>query len=165
MINGKSPGAHGLTVKLYMKFWVHIVDNLHKSISHGLKKGKLYKLQRRSVIRLIAKNGKDQADIKGWRPISLIDTDTKILAKCLVNKLKKVCEEVISPEQLAYVNGRVLQDGHLLIERVLELSREGRIRCLIATVDFKGAFNKIAHQAVWDSLHHLNCGDGLIAQL
>jgi hypothetical protein len=90
MSNRKSPGVDGLTVKLYAKFWVHLVDDLHKSISHGLKKGKLSVLQRRSVIRLIAKKGKDQADIKGWRPISLLDTDTKILAKCLANKLKKV---------------------------------------------------------------------------
>jgi hypothetical protein len=67
------------------------------------------------VIRLIAKKGKDQNEIKGWRPISLLDTDTKILAKCLTNKLKKVCEEVIGPEQLAYINGRVLHDGHLLV--------------------------------------------------
>jgi hypothetical protein len=34
MGNGKSPGADGLTVELYMKFWVHLVDDLHKSISH-----------------------------------------------------------------------------------------------------------------------------------
>jgi hypothetical protein len=33
------------------------------------------------------------------------------------------------------------------------------------TVDFKGAFDNIAHQAVWDSLHHMNCGEGLIGQL
>jgi hypothetical protein len=161
MSNGKSPGADGLTVKLYAKFWLHLVDDLHKSIIHGLKKGKLSVSQRRSVIRLIAKKGKDQAGIKGWRPISLLDTDTKILAKCLTNKLKKVCKEVIGPEQLAYINSRILQDGHLLVGRVLELAREGRIRCLIATVDFKGTFDNIAHQAVWDLLHHMNCGDGL----
>jgi hypothetical protein len=165
MSNGKSPGADVLKVEFYVKFWVYLVDDLHKSISHGLKKGKLSVSQRRSVIRLIAKKGKDQADIKGWRPISLLDTDTKILAKCLANKLKKVCEEVIGLEQLAYVNGRVLQEGHLLVGRVLELAREGTIRGLIATVDFNGAFNNIAHQAVWDLLHYMNVGEGLIAQL
>jgi hypothetical protein len=120
MDHRKSPGANGLTVDFYQKFMVHLVDDLHKNINHGLKKGRLSESQRRSVIRLIAKKGKDQADIKGWRPISLLDTDTKILAKCLANKLKKVCEEVIGSELLAYVNGRVLQDAHLLVGRVLE---------------------------------------------
>jgi hypothetical protein len=57
------------------------------------------------------------------------------------------------------VNGRVLQDGHLLVGRVLELAREGKIRGLIATVDFKGAFDNIAHQAVWNLLHHMNVGE------
>jgi hypothetical protein len=117
------------------------------------------------VIRLIAKKGKDQTDIKGWRPISLLNTDTKILEKCLANKLKKVCKEVIRPEQLAYVNGRVLHDGHLLVGRVLELAREDKLRGLIATVDFRGAFNNIAHQAVWDMLHQMNCGPKLISHL
>jgi hypothetical protein len=48
---------------------------------------------------------------------------------------------------------------------VLELAREGKIRGLIATVDFKGAFDNIAHQAVWDSLHHMNVREDLISQL
>jgi hypothetical protein len=165
MDHGKSPGADGLTVEFYQKFWVHLVNNLHKSRSHGLEKGILSESKRRSVIKLIAKKGKDQTDIKGWQPISLLDTDTKILARCLANKLKKVCKEVIGPEQLAYINGRVLQDGHLLVGRVLEMAREGKLRGLIAAVDFKGAFDNIAHQAVWDSLHQMNCGPELIAHL
>jgi hypothetical protein len=165
MSSGMSSGADGLTVEFYMKFWVHLVDDLHKNRSHRLKKGKLSESQRRSVIRLIAKKGKNQADIKGWRPISVLDTDIKILAKCLANKLKKVCEEVIGPERLAYVNGQVLQDGHLLVRRVLELAQENKLRGLIATVDFKGAFDNIAHQAFWDSLHHMNVGQDLISQL
>jgi hypothetical protein len=85
--------------------------------------------------------------------------------KCLANILKKVCEEVIGPEQLAYINGRVLQDGHLLVRRVLELEREDKLRGLIATVDFRGAFNNITHQAVWDTLHQMNCGPKLISHL
>jgi hypothetical protein len=78
MGSGKSPGADGLTVEFYMKFWVHLINDLHKSISHGLKKGKLSESQRRSVIILIAKKEKNQADIKGWRSISLQDTDQNV---------------------------------------------------------------------------------------
>jgi hypothetical protein len=145
-----------------VKFWVHLVDNLHKSISHGLGAIRVSKKIRNQTD---SKERKRPSRHKRLAANLLADTDTKILAKCLANKLKKVCKEVIGPEQLAYVNGRVLQDGHLLVGRVLELAREGRIRGLIATVDFKGAFDNIAHQAVWDSLHHMNCEEGLIAQL
>jgi hypothetical protein len=165
MDHGKSPRTDRLLVEFYQKFWVHLVDNLHQSISHRIEKGTLSESQRRSVIRLIAKKGKDQTDNKGWRPISLLNTDTKVLTKCLANRLKKVCDEVIGPEQLAYVNGRVLKDGHLLVGRVLKLAREDKLRGLIAMVDFKGALDNIAHQAVWDKLHQMNCGPKLIAHL
>jgi hypothetical protein len=51
------------------------------------------------------------------------------------------------------------------VRRVLELAREGKLRGLITTVDFKGVFDNIAHQAVWDSLHQMNCGPKLIAHI
>jgi hypothetical protein len=50
----------------------------------------------------------------------------------------------------------VLQDGHLLVGRILELEREDKLKGLIATVDFRGAFDNIAHQTVWDTLHQMN---------
>jgi hypothetical protein len=34
--------------------------------------GNLTDSQKRSVIRLIAKKGKDQSNIKGWRPITIL---------------------------------------------------------------------------------------------
>jgi hypothetical protein len=49
----------GLSVEFYQKFWVHLVDDLHQSISHGIEKGSLSDSQQREVIRLIAKKGKD----------------------------------------------------------------------------------------------------------
>jgi hypothetical protein len=67
--------------------------------------GMLTDSQKRSVICLIAKKGKDQTSIGGWRPISLLNCDTKIFAKVLADGLKRVCKEVIGEEQLAYVEG------------------------------------------------------------
>jgi hypothetical protein len=38
MDHRKSPGADGLSVEFYQKFWEHLVDDLHQSISHGIEK-------------------------------------------------------------------------------------------------------------------------------
>jgi hypothetical protein len=88
---GKTPGNDGLTVDFYRKFWQYLVDPLFQSLQASQEKGMLSDSQRRSVIRLIAKKGKDQSEIKGWRPISLINTDAKIFSKCLAERLKKIC--------------------------------------------------------------------------
>lgn len=94
---------------------------------------------------------------------SLLNTDTKIFAKILAERLKKVCQEVIGPEQLAYIEGRVLQDGHMVMDKVLNMARKKKTSGLIATIDFAGAFDRIRHQCVWDTLEHMNVGDNLIS--
>jgi hypothetical protein len=63
---GKSPGDDDLTVDFYRKFWLYSVEPLFSSLTAGQEKGQLSDSQRQSVIRLIAKKGKDQSEIKGW---------------------------------------------------------------------------------------------------
>ncbi len=165
MDTGKSPGDDGLTVDFYRKFWQYLVDPLFNSLKASQEKGQLSDSQRRSVIRLIAKKGKDQTEIKGWRPISLMNTDAKIFSKCLAERLKMVCSEVIGEEQLAYLEGRTLQDGHLVMNKVLDLTRKKKISGLVACIDFRGAFDSIRHRAIWDTLERMNVGPELISML
>ena len=107
--------------------------------------GELSASQKESVIRLIAKKGKDQSTIKGHRPISLINNDAKIYSKCLSERLRKLTNAVVDHDQLAYMEGRSLHEGHLLINRMIELGRRGKVKGLMATVDFRSAFDSVDH--------------------
>jgi hypothetical protein len=78
--------------------------------------------KKRSVIRLIEKKGKDKTVIKGWRPISLMNHDAKLYEKVIGERLCLICKTVIGPEQLAFVEKRIIHEGHLIINKVLELS-------------------------------------------
>ena len=63
------------------------------SLKEGWAKGKLSNSQWQSVIHLIEIKGKDLGDlgkIKGWRPISLMNLDTKLFAKVLAQRLRKM---------------------------------------------------------------------------
>jgi hypothetical protein len=60
---------------------------------------------------------------------------------------------------------RILQDGHMVMDKVLQLARKNKIKGLFACIHFKGAFDSVRHQAIWDTLEHLNCGPNLIAHL
>ena len=46
--------------------------------------------QRQAVIKLIEKKGRDKRFIKNWRPISLLNVDTKLISKALSERLKNV---------------------------------------------------------------------------
>ena len=54
--------------------------------------------QRKAILVLIHKDGEPNV-LKNWRPISLICTDVKIVAKILARRLKSKMNEIISHNQ------------------------------------------------------------------
>ena len=85
----KSPGIDGFTTEFYLEFWPVIKDYLLQSFRGSLKKGTLSTTQRRGVISVIPKAGKDLDKLKNWRPITLLNHDYKMIAKAMANICKK----------------------------------------------------------------------------
>ena len=53
---------------------------------------------------------KDPKEIRNYRPITLLNSDYKILTTILAERLKKVCEAAISGPQKGFVPGRQITD-------------------------------------------------------
>ena len=121
--NGKSPGNDGLTREFYIVFWKNVSDVLLESFLEGKEKGFLSTSQRQAVIKLLEKRGKDKRFIKNWRPISLINFDTKLLSKALAERLKSVLPTIIQNDQTAYVNNRLLGESVRHFSDVLEMTK------------------------------------------
>ena len=86
--NNKTPGNDGLTKEFYETFWNEIKYVFLKSLKQAKEKGQLSISQRQPVIKSIEKKDRHKRYIKNWRPISLLNVDTKII-KALAAKLKK----------------------------------------------------------------------------
>ncbi|GJV01915.1 RNA-directed DNA polymerase, eukaryota, reverse transcriptase zinc-binding domain protein, partial [Tanacetum coccineum] len=57
--------------------------------------------------------------IKDIRPISLIGMQYKIIAKILANRLSKVIDKVVSKEQSAFIAGRQIIDGPIVLSELM----------------------------------------------
>jgi hypothetical protein len=57
--------------------------------------------------------------------------DAKLYAKEIAERLRMICKTVIGTEQLAFVEKRVIHEGHLIINKVLELSQRKKVKGLM----------------------------------
>ena len=108
--NGKSPGQDGILQNLLGPNGTRHVP----SLCHSYKTGLLPESQRVAVIRCLPKKG-DLADVRNWRPTSLLNADYKIFAKCITNRLASFLPFVISPHQAANVKSRKIQHNLRLL--------------------------------------------------
>ena len=63
--------------------------------------------QKRGIITLVPKKGKNLCQLKNWHPISLLNVDYKILTKVLAMCLQNV-NKIISTDQVGYITGRYM---------------------------------------------------------
>ena len=115
--NNKSPGNDGITKEFYEAFWDDLKTPILLSVNKAFKVRELSTSQKQAVIKLIEKKNKDKRLIKNWRPISLLNVDTKLVSKVLAERLKTALN-LISSNQTAYLNGRFISEGGRLISEI-----------------------------------------------
>ena len=87
--NDKSPGNDAITKEFCEFFWDDIKNVLSDSIKKSFISGELSTSQKQAAIKLIEKKDRDKRLIKNWRPISLLNIDTKLISKVIAIRLKK----------------------------------------------------------------------------
>ncbi len=163
MANNKSPGSDGFPTEFYKFFWRDIKDLVFSSFQFALQNRSLSSEQRRGVLTLIPKQGVDLRLLKSWRPLTLLNTDYKILAKVLSRRLQSVIDEVISDDQNGYIKGRYIGENIRTISDIIEfttfLNRPG----IVALVDFEKAFDTVNWSFLYSTLEALNFGPTFIS--
>ena len=118
MQNNKTPG--NLTIEFNETFWNETKYIFLKSLKQAKEKGQL-SISQRQAIKLIEKKDRDKKYVKNWRPMSLLNVDTKIISKALSAKLKKDLPTIISSNQTAYFNKRCISESGRLISDITEV--------------------------------------------
>ena len=91
-------------------------EDLIEVFNASFPSGHLPPSLRRASITLLLKKG-DRLDPKIWRPISLLNSDYKILARILAGRLSKVLQLLIHPDQTCGVQGRYIGENIVLLNR------------------------------------------------
>ena len=119
------------------------------------------KTMREAIVKLLYKKN-DHQNIKNWRPISLLNTDYKILSKIIVNRLIPIFENFILPQQCTGLPGRRIENIHYNIQTLLELANQKNEDIVIMSIDFEKAFDQISHQFIFKIMEKLRLGKIII---
>ncbi|XP_026431947.1 uncharacterized protein LOC113329197 [Papaver somniferum] len=119
LANDMAPGPDGFPIMFFQKCWHFIKEDIMGTVNEFCTTGTINPKHNSTFITLVPK--KDHIEtIKDCRPICLLTSVYKIIAKVLSTKLKLVMDKLISPVQCAYIEGRQITDGTLIANELVD---------------------------------------------
>ena len=159
--NGKSPGEDGFTVEFYRCFFDILGNDLVDSLNTAHEKGQLSISQRRGVIILIPEEEESLANLKNWRPITLLNVDYKVAAKAIAKRIEPLLPKLIHSDQTGFVKGRYIGDNIRLISDLMEQTKRDQTTGILLSLDFRKAFDTLEWSLIQHALRIYNFGTNL----
>jgi hypothetical protein len=137
----------------YKKFWDMVGEKVTEEVLGVLNGGPMPAEWNDTCVVLIPK--KDSPDcMKDLRPISLCNVVYKLISKVLANRLKLILDEIISPNQSAFVPGRLITDNILLAyecTHYMKTRKHGKDGYAAVKLDMSKAYDRVE----WEFLERI----------
>lgn len=88
-------------------------EDVVKAVQEFFESGNMPEGVNDTCIVLIPKSACPET-LKDFRPISLCNVVYKVVSKCLVNRLRPLLQDIISPTQSAFIPGRMITDNAII---------------------------------------------------
>ncbi|XP_071687594.1 uncharacterized protein [Rutidosis leptorrhynchoides] len=137
--SSKPPAPDGFSFKFFKKYWELIKDDLMRAMCWFWEKSEISHGCNASFLSLIPKK-KDPQDLGDYRPISLIESDYKIIDKS------------------AFISEKSILDGILILNEAIVDLKTRREKCFIFKVDFSKAFDSVNWEFLLDTMQSMRFG-------
>ena len=161
MKRNKSPGIDGLPTEFYQFFWHELREPLYNALQECYQKQELCTSMRTAVLSILYKKG-DKCNLNNYRPISLLNTDYKILTFCLANRLQTVLPKIIKLDQTGYIKNRYIGNNLRLICDIFDYATKFKRTGALIFLDFAKAFDSLEWDFMFSSLEKFNFGNNFI---
>nr|GFA10343.1 RNA-directed DNA polymerase, eukaryota [Tanacetum cinerariifolium] len=143
----KASGPDVFTFRFYRYFWYLIDNDVYNVVKYLFMHEEIPKGCNSSFIALILKIP-DANLVKDFRPISLIESLYKIIAKILANRLVGVLGDIVNKVQYAFIADRQILDGPFILDELIQWCKRKKKQFLVFKVDFEKAYDSVR----WDLL-------------
>ncbi|KAJ9534711.1 hypothetical protein QJQ45_013078 [Haematococcus lacustris] len=145
--HSKAPGLDGLPLEVYDRLWVELGRPLRATLQEALADtadpAPLAEFQT-GIITLVPKAGKPRDQVAGYRPITLLDCDVRLVARAVEDRLQLPLDLLVSPSQSAFILGRDISDSVQFHLGLLEYLQQRGSPAWLLLLDLAGAFNNVS---------------------
>jgi hypothetical protein len=155
MEHNKASGPDGFPAEFHQTFWDTIKSDLLELFS-SLHAGQLelFRLNFDEIILLPKVNEAER--IQQYRPICLLNVSFKIFTKVATIRLNTVVEHVVRPSKAAFMQGRNILDGVVVLHEAVHKLHSKKLNGVILKLDFEKAYDKVK----WSFLQQTLCMKG-----
>jgi len=151
----RAPGPDGFTGLFYRTAWNIIKPDIMRAF-HALwaLDGRSLYLKNQAYIVLLKKK-EFPAEISDYRPISLIHSFAKLFTKVLATRLAPLMQQLVRPNQSAFIRGRVIHENFRAVQLSAKLLRRNKRPSALMKIDIAKAFDTINWPYLFQLLEHL----------
>ncbi len=168
--NGSSPGIDGVPFELWKTLHArHAEDSRHpdrpsfdivRLLQAAFEDARIHGVDpstsfAKGWIAPIYKEKGERTKVVNYRPITLLNTDYKILSKTLAVRLADVAPGIIHKAQAGFVPGRRIHNHTQLARMMMNWAEANDEDGAIVALDQEKAYDKIAHDYLWRVLETL----------
>lgn len=157
----KSPASDGLTSEFYKTF-ADILAPILLKVYRNMEEKEVSESMATGIITILYKNKGSQLKLENYRPLSLLNTDYKILTKVLANRLKTILGSIISATQAYSIPGREITDTICTIRDVVESMQNDEEGGLVLGIDLNKAFDRVEHESLFKTLQQFGFGSRFV---
>ena len=95
---------------------------------------------------------KDPIEISNYRPITLLNTDYKLLTKILTLQLMEQAQSLVHEDQAGFIPKRSIFNHIHLAKAIINYAEIAKEDSAIIALDQEKAYNKIRHDYLWLTL-------------
>uniref|UniRef100_A0A2N9EFE5 Reverse transcriptase domain-containing protein n=1 Tax=Fagus sylvatica TaxID=28930 RepID=A0A2N9EFE5_FAGSY len=143
-MNGdKSPGSGWLPYEAFYHACWHVIKDDLMAVFHELySEGSIAKSINATFLTLIPKKS-NANEVRDFRPIALVGSIYKIVAKVLANRFSMVLGGIISSTQNAFVKGRQISDSVFIANECIDSRLHTAIPGVLCKLDVEKAYDHV----------------------
>lgn len=159
----KAPGPDGFTPAYYKTFLETLSKPLISALN-SITEGNSFPIDTlRAYISLIPKEGKDPLRCGSYRLIALLNTDLKLFAKILANRIIMHIPSLIHKDQTGFVPQGEPRDNTIRVINLIHAARTSQRPLLLLSTDAEKAFDRVDWSFIQATLEHIGLRSSMLS--